>query len=98
MNWEAIGAIGEVIGGVAVIATLIFLSFQIRSSTQATRAQIAQDGIDATNRWRTSIYEDAELHDIWRRGIEGKELNESERKRYETVMTSWWYMSISTFR
>ena len=26
MNWEAIGAIGEIIGAISVLATLIFLS------------------------------------------------------------------------
>ena len=30
MNWEAIGAIGELIGAVAVVATLIYLAVQIR--------------------------------------------------------------------
>ena len=30
MNWEAIGAIGELIGAVAVVATLIYLAIQIR--------------------------------------------------------------------
>ena len=30
MNWEAIGAIGEIIGAVAVIATLIYLAVQVR--------------------------------------------------------------------
>ncbi len=39
MNWEAIGAVGEVLGAVGVIATLIYLSVQIRQNTRATRAQ-----------------------------------------------------------
>ena len=32
MNWEAIGAIGELVGGIAVIATLIYLAIQVRHS------------------------------------------------------------------
>ena len=32
MNWEAIGAIGELVGGIAVIATLIYLAIQVRQS------------------------------------------------------------------
>ena len=39
MNWEAAGAIGEIVGAVAVIATLIFLAFQIRQNTHAVNAQ-----------------------------------------------------------
>ena len=37
MNWEAAGALGEIIGAVAVIATLWYLARQIRLSAQSTR-------------------------------------------------------------
>lgn len=38
MNWEAIGAIGEIAGAAGVIATLIFLGLQIRQNAKATMA------------------------------------------------------------
>jgi len=38
MNWEAIGAIAEALGAMAVVATLIYLALQIRQNTQATRS------------------------------------------------------------
>jgi len=38
MNWEAIAAIGESIGGLAVIASLIYLAMQIRQSRDLERA------------------------------------------------------------
>ena len=37
MNWEAIGAIGEVAGAVGVIASLLYLSLQIRQNTRQVR-------------------------------------------------------------
>jgi len=37
MNWEAIGAIGEVLGAVAVLVTLVYLAVQIRQNTQALK-------------------------------------------------------------
>ena len=37
MDWEAIGAIGEVGGAIAVVVTLVYLARQIHHSTQATR-------------------------------------------------------------
>ena len=37
MNWEAIGAIGEVAGAVGVITTLGYLAVQIRQNTKAVR-------------------------------------------------------------
>ena len=37
MNWEAIGAVGEVAGAIGVIATLTYLAVQIRQNTKAIR-------------------------------------------------------------
>ncbi len=42
MNWEAIGALGEAIGAVAIIITLIYLAMQIRQSTQLSKASAQQ--------------------------------------------------------
>ncbi len=33
MNWDAIGAIGEILGAIAVLGTLIYLAAQIRQNT-----------------------------------------------------------------
>ena len=38
MNWEAIGAVGEVLGAFAVVLTLVYLAVQIRQNTSSTRA------------------------------------------------------------
>ena len=38
LNWEAIGATGEVIGAVGVVLTLLYLAVQVRLSRQATDA------------------------------------------------------------
>ena len=40
MDWEAIGAIGEVGGAIAVVATLLLLYRQIRQSSEVTIAQV----------------------------------------------------------
>ena len=38
MNWDAVAAIGEAVGGIAVIASLIYLAVQIRQSRELERA------------------------------------------------------------
>ncbi len=43
MNWDAIGAIGELIGAAAVVITLAFLAYQV--STAFGRAIIATSSI-----------------------------------------------------
>jgi hypothetical protein len=35
-NWEAIGAVGEIVGAIAVVCTLIYLASQVRSAKTAT--------------------------------------------------------------
>jgi hypothetical protein len=42
VNWEAIGAVGEILGAVAVFLSLIYLAVQIRGSTKQSRAAMVQ--------------------------------------------------------
>jgi hypothetical protein len=45
MNWDAIGAIGETLGALAVIATLIYFSIQIRQNTRMMHREAHLDRI-----------------------------------------------------
>ena len=48
MNWEAIGAIGETTGALAVVVSIIYLATQIRGNT---RVEKARANFDATHSW-----------------------------------------------
>jgi hypothetical protein len=48
MNWDAIGAIAELLGAVGVIATLAYLGIQIRQNTVSTRTSSYQAAIATT--------------------------------------------------
>ena len=39
MNWDALGAIAEVVGALAVVFTLVYLAFQVRYARNATLDQ-----------------------------------------------------------
>ena len=43
MDWEAIGAVGETIGAIAVVASLLYLSVQTRASANAMRINAVYD-------------------------------------------------------
>lgn len=45
VNWEAIGAIGEIVGAAAVFATLIYLALQIRQNTAMTNTSIYESAM-----------------------------------------------------
>jgi len=42
MNWDAIGAIGESVGSIAVVITVAYLAVQIRQSSRHTKALLQQ--------------------------------------------------------
>ena len=50
MNWEAIGAVGEILGAIGVIVTLGYLAVQIRQNTASNRQAAARSTVDAINR------------------------------------------------
>lgn len=69
MNWVAIGAIGELIGGAAVIATLIYLAVQLRQNTKGIRAQSYYNVLSGKNSLYRQLAADAELFNIVGQGL-----------------------------
>lgn len=49
MNWEAIGAVAESLGAVAVLATLVYLARQIRQSRNAVESASAETVLSNMN-------------------------------------------------
>jgi len=43
VNWDAIGALGEIIGAIAVVASLIYLAGQIRTQNREARVSAMHD-------------------------------------------------------
>ena len=61
MNWDALGAFGEIIGAIAVLATLLYLAKQIR---QSNRFAIASSEITIWNSFgpiNEAIYGNTEI-------------------------------------
>ena len=50
MNWDAIGAVSEAVGAVAVIVTLAYLAVQIRQGTNINASALRQSFYDYTTR------------------------------------------------
>ncbi len=94
MNWEAIGAIGEAVGAIGVIATLGYLAFQIRQNTkqlvlneQASRVAAANASATALRIERRSVYESAEVADVWLKGLSNPDdLSENDYYRFRLLM------------
>lgn len=52
MSIADLGSLGEFVGSIAVIVTLIFLTFQVRQNTSALQTQVSQSYLD---RWMASL-------------------------------------------
>lgn len=70
MNWVALGAIGELLGALAVVASLAYLATQIIQNTRAIRATTTDTAAQGLRDWIRPLIQDAELSRIFRLGIE----------------------------
>ena len=69
MNWEAVSAIGQIVGAVGVIISVIYLALQVRSNARQTRLASMRSMSDAFNQWFQSLAENAEFGDLYYRGM-----------------------------
>jgi hypothetical protein len=69
VNWEAIGAIGEIVGAGGVIVSLLYLAVQVQAATRANRRENAHQLNEATRGWWAQLSEDSERASIWQRGL-----------------------------
>jgi hypothetical protein len=69
MSWDAVGAIAELVGAVAVVITLAFLTVQLRQNTLSTRAAITQSVMSAAAEYLERVASDADLSQVWMRGL-----------------------------
>jgi hypothetical protein len=77
MNWDAIGAIAEAIGALAVIITLVYLTFQLRQNTRAIEHSTYRGVID-----------NPEIAELYIAGMRGDELSSSDRLRFSLLMNT----------
>lgn len=70
MNWDAISAVSQLVGSIAVVVSVLYLAVQLRSSTRVARVA-AMDAAAAALRDVTKPFmENAELARLWRIGLE----------------------------
>lgn len=104
MNWDAIGATGEVLGAIAVVVSLVYLAFQIRQNTRqidentkAAQAAAFDSSIAHTFKARQAIAENSDVARIYLEGSNDPDsLSEEDRVRYRlivhNVLWSLWNM------
>ena len=88
MNWDAIGAVGEVLGATLVGATLIYLAFQLRQNTKALTSSTFQSVSSLMGETMEFLARDPTISALLVQAQDGLgELTVEERARFGFVMT-----------
>jgi hypothetical protein len=87
VNWEAISAIGQLVGALAVVISLIYLANQVRSNARETRLAAGRSTLDLLNRFSQQIAGHADLAELRSRGFHDFESLEGvDRARFGSYM------------
>jgi hypothetical protein len=89
MNWDAIGAIGEVLGAAVVVVSVLYLARQMRQNANAIKASNRDSMANLTTTTLLAVASDAELASLFRRGqIDPALLDDDEAFRFDTLLYS----------
>lgn len=86
MNWDAVVAVAEILGAVAVVVTLLFLLKQIKTNSVMIQNSIAQASADHIANWSRQLTGNPELHRIYRTGLKGDTLSNEDRGLFDLVL------------
>ena len=83
VNWDAISAISQLVGSLAVVLSVLYLAVQVHQSTRVAKVAMQDAAAAALRDVTKPLMENAELERIWRVGIEDiSALSVEERARF----------------
>jgi len=88
VSWDAIGALGEIFGGIAVLLTLIYLAAQVRHANELATFDASTERMNQLNRL---VAPDSELR---RTLLETEDLSEDDVERvynFAMMFCNVWY-------
>lgn len=95
MNWDAIGAMGEILGALAVLVTLIYLAVQIRQNTSAVATATYESTMTGFNDINVVVAGNPALASILDRGCQSPDaLTAGEVVQFNFLLrcysNQWW--------
>ena len=87
MNWDALGAIAELIGSIAVVITLIYLAVQLRYNSKSTRLAAAHGLASTYTDTLSQISANPELTELYFKGLLGDpRLTKTQRRQFDLLI------------
>jgi hypothetical protein len=98
MNWEAAGAIAEIIGTFGVIISLVYLGVQIRGQTVEANLASGIEMANQINSVYTDLSTDRALAAIWLKGLRDfGSLDEPEKVQFSALLSRFMRMIEAMF-
>lgn len=85
MKLEKLALIAEIVGGAAIVITLIVLIIEVRGNTEAVRAATYQDVADSITSIPAGIASDRDLSRIYLEGLRGDLDDPSDSERFSLI-------------
>jgi hypothetical protein len=99
MNWEALSALAEVIGAVAVVISIIYLARQITESNTTAQASTTLDVSKVFSDWHRGVNTTPDLADIWYRGMANDQsLDQKEKARFNFLNAEFFILAEGLYR
>ena len=98
MTIEDISNLGQAVAAVATVLSLVFVGYQIRQHTRATRAASHNSVSNALNEINRLFAENADLSEIWLRGMEDRgALSAVEQWRFDALLRAYMHVCETMF-
>ena len=99
MNWDAIGAVGEIIGAVAVVLTLIYLTIQVRIGINSVQGATELEASKQFSDWHARVTHSSLLRGAWDKGATGEDFeNDEERTAYLWLIAELFFLFEGFYR
>ncbi len=90
MNWEAIGAVGEILSAVAVLITLVYLAIQIRHARSAQQSEAVRSNRQERREFFTYLRDSPYMPAILAKVKRGEEITDDEQIRLGSHISALW--------
>jgi hypothetical protein len=97
MTLQDLGSLGEVVGAVATVATLIYLAIQLRQNSASIQATAELEGSRQLAQFVARISADSSMKRIYDLIANEEELSSEDERDYSWLLAEWFHLSEGIF-
>lgn len=99
MNWDAVGALAELLGAIGVIVTLFYLALQVRQNTKTVKAATELETGRLWSDVHGRVAHSPDMAAIWDRGLtDERTLSPAEKQRFIWFVAEYLFLVESLYR